>query len=319
MMRLLMHNILRYASGLLGLVLLASILVLPVQAQSGLSFLRIGTNAGAQGMGDAGVAYSTDAFATYWNPAGLAAGSKNLAALSHHIWVADTRTYAFSSRFRAGEGAGLGIFATATDTGDFESRERPGEPTGVFQAQFVTAGLAYGRAFGPIRAGASVKYISEEIFTERATGYAFDFGLQASLFSENLYLGAALQNIGEMNELDQVASPLPRIFRAGVGIRPFRILTELDGSTLLNALITVEVSHLFPEEGRDLTQWHLGAEAQVLDMVVVRAGYLSNDTLRDVTVGAGISYSTFIFDYAVLPFENGFGGPGHILTLTYAW
>lgn len=318
-MRTCMYKGLRFGASVLVLILVASLPVSLVQAQSGLSFLRLGVNAAGQSMGDTGVAHSNDAFATYWNPAGLAYGSKNLAALSHHIWVADTRTYAFSTRFQAGEGAGLGIFATATDTGDLESRERPGEPTGVFQAQFVTAGLSYGRSFGPFRAGASVKYISEEIFTERATGYAFDFGLQASLLNENLYVGAAVQNIGEMNELDRVASPLPRMLRAGVGIRPFRVLTELDGSTLLNALLTVEVSHLFPEEGGDLTQWHLGAEAQVLDMVVVRAGYISNDTLRDVTVGAGISYSTFIFGYAVLPFENGFGGPGHILTLTYAW
>lgn len=298
---------------------MASSAAIPAHAQSGLTFLRIGTNAGAQGMGDAGVAYSDDAFATYWNPAGLAAASTNLAALSHHVWVAETRTYAFATRFQAGEGAGFGLFATATDTGDLESRDRPGEPTGLFEAQFVTAGIAYGRSFGPVRGGVSAKYISEEIFTERATGYAFDLGLQATLLNENLHLGVALQNLGDMNELDQVASPLPRMLRAGVAVRPFRILTELDGSTLLNALLVVEVSHLFPEEGGELTQWHFGAEAQVLDMVVVRAGYLSNDTLRDVTVGAGLTYNAFVFDYAVLPFEGGFGGPGHILTLSYAW
>ena len=56
---------------------------IPVMAQdTGLSFMRIGVNARAASMGDAQVAISDNAFATYWNPAALAGGKKSVARIS---------------------------------------------------------------------------------------------------------------------------------------------------------------------------------------------------------------------------------------------
>ena len=206
--------------------------------ESGLAFLRIGTNAAAGAMGDAQVSNSRDAFSTYWNPAGLAAASYNSAALSHHIWVAQTRTYSLAARFSSGEKGGVGLFVTALDSGDLEARENPGSPAGVFDAQFVSVGAAYGRSFGPIRLGATVKYLSERIFTNSASGYAFDFGFQADFLHEGLKIGAAFQNLGEMNNLNSVASELPQTLRAGFSIYPFRVLAMADGTVLLNAFLT---------------------------------------------------------------------------------
>ncbi len=75
-------------------------LAIPVQAQeAGLDFLRIGINASASAMGDAQVAASRDAFSTYWNPAGLAGASANMAAVSHRIWIGDVRMYDVAARF----------------------------------------------------------------------------------------------------------------------------------------------------------------------------------------------------------------------------
>ena len=47
------------------------------------------------------------------------------------------------------------------------------------------------------------------------------------------------------------------------------------------------------------------------------AGYLTNDELRGFSFGAGLTASAFQVDYAMLPFDNGFGGPGHVFTLAY--
>lgn len=283
---------------------------------SGLAFLRIGTNAAAGAMGDAQVSNSNDAFSTYWNPAGLAAATSNSAGLSHHIWVAQTRTYSLAARFSSGNNGGVGLFLTALDSGDIEARENPGSPDGVFDAQFVSVGASYGRSFGPVRLGTSVKYLSERIFTNNATGYAFDFGLQADLFNEGLKLGAALQNIGEMSELSEVATELPRTLRAGVSLYPFRVLAMTDGTVLLNAFVTGEVSHIFPSE---TTRYHLGLAAEVVELVTVRAGYVTNDALRGITIGGGLGSNGFLFDYAFMPFDDGFDGPGHVLSLLYLW
>jgi len=289
---------------------------LPAGAQeSGLSFLRIGTDAAAIALGDAHVAHSRDAFATYWNPAGLAAGTENTTALSHHVWVGDVRTYAFASRFRAGAKGGLGLFVTATGSGDLEAREGPGDPAGFFDAQFVSTGAAYGRAFGPVRLGVTAKYLSERIFSQSASGYAFDFGVQADVLKGGLQLGAALQNVGEMNELNAASTKLPRTLRVGAAVYPFNILAE-DGADLFNLMVVAEVSHNF---AGDRTQVHVGLAGEAFEMLQIRVGYLSNDALRDISFGAGLRFSNLHFDYALLPFSSGFGGAGHVLTLAYGW
>ena len=283
---------------------------------SGLAFLSIGTNAAAGAMGDAQVSNSQDAFSTYWNPAGLAAARSNSAALSHHIWVAQTRTYSLASRFRSGPNGGVGLFLTALDSGDLEARQQPGEAEGLFGAQFISLGASYGRSFGPIRLGTSVKYLSENIASDTAVGYAFDFGFQADLFREGIKIGAALQNVGEMSELNTVASELPQTVRGGISIYPFRVLAMADGTVLLNAFLTGEVSHIVPSEK---TRYHFGAAAEVIELVTVRAGYVTNDELRGITFGGGLGSNGFLFDYAFMPFDDGFGGPGHVLTLLYLW
>ena len=284
--------------------------------ESGLAFLRIGANAAASSMGDAQVSSSRDAFSTYWNPAGLAVPGKNSLALSHHIWIADTRTYSFAGRFAAGENSGFGAFVSAFDSGDLDAREGPGEPDGIFSAQFLSVGVSYGQSIGPFRAGVSAKYLSERIFSNNADGYAFDFGMQLDLFREGIKIGAALQNVGSMSELNAQATELPRTVRGGISIYPFRVLAMADGTVLLNAFITGEVSHVVPTE---TTRFHIGAAAEVVELVTVRAGFVTNDALRGLTIGGGLGSNGFLFDYAFLPFDGGFEGPGHVLTLLYEW
>lgn len=302
---------------LFSVVALILFVITPASGQeSGLAFLRIGTNAAAGAMGDAQVSNSQDAFSTYWNPAGLAAASSNSAALSHHIWVARTRSYSLAARASAGANSGFGVFLTALDSGDLEARENPGDPDGLFNAQFVSFGGAYGLAIGPVRIGATAKFLSERIFANSANGYAFDFGIQGDFLKEGIKVGAAFQNLGKMKKLDQIATELPETFRAGISIYPFRVLAMADGTVLLNAFLTGEVSHILPSE---TTRYHIGAAAEIIELVTVRAGYITNDTLRGLTLGGGLGSNGFLFDYAFMPFDNGFDGPGHVLSLLYIW
>ncbi len=295
---------------------LLALLPLSASAQAGLAFLRIGSNASAAAMGDAQTASTRDAFSTYWNPAGLGGSAGNSAAFSHHIWIGSTRTYSAAGRFQAGEQGGFGAFVTAMDSGDLEAREGPGDPDGFFNAQFVSVGGSYGLAVGSVRLGATAKFLSERIFASSAEGYAFDFGAQADLFDGGLRFGAALQHIGKMNTLSAEATELPATVRAGVAVYPFRVVTMTDNAVLLNAYFTGEVSHVLPTE---TTRIHVGAAVQVEDLVIIRAGYITNDELRGPTVGGGLGTSGLLFDYAFVPFDGGFGGAGHVLSLLYAW
>ena len=283
---------------------------------SGLAFMAIGVDAASMARGDASVASTTGSFATYWNPAALAVGDANEVGISHHIWIDGVKTYALAGRFNTGRTSGLGLFITGTASGEIEQRDQPGPPSGTFEAQYINFGLSYGLTIGPVRFGASAKYITERIFDDSASGYGVDAGLHSTLFNGGLNVAAVIQNIGKMNELRSKASELPRTFRAGLQFFPFRLVDGLDGSSLAHVSVSTDVSRNLVDE---LTRVHIGAEALVLDVIAIRAGYLSNDTLRGFSTGIGLDIADLQFDYALIPFKDGFDGPAHILSLKYGY
>lgn len=301
---------------LTGLIFLSTTALSVTAQDSGLAFLSIGVDAAALSVGDQGVASTRGAFATYWNPAGMVAGGDQSLGISHHRWVADVRTYAASGVIRSGERSAFGAFITATDAGDLEARQGPGEADGLFTAQFVSAGASYARAIGALRVGATGKFISERIFGQSANGFAVDAGFQVDVLGDGLLLGVSLSNFGSMSDLNAQATKLPRMLRAGGVIYPFRVLADLDGAVLLSTGILLEVSH---NTAVERTQVHVGLTGDVLETVSVRAGYLSNDELRDFSAGLGVVQGTLSLDYAILPFSDGFGGPAHILTVSYGF
>ncbi len=283
--------------------------------ESGLSFLEIGVDAEAMALGDAHATATDGAFAMFWNPAGLASQSGNSASVSHHIWIADDRTYALYSRLGNGATGGIGLFVLANTVGDIEQRENPGPSEGSFSAQYLATGVGYGRRFGRLRIGGTVKYISERIFEVSARGYGVDGGVQIDVVPDQIVVGASVLNAGNLSELTSVSTTLPTTIRGGVAIYPFRMIME-DDTRLVNTMVTAEVSY---NEPNARSRVHLGAAAEVVEMVTVRAGYITNDALRGVTAGLGLTISEWQFDYALVPFENGFGGPGHVMSLIYNW
>ncbi len=296
--------------------LLLSLSLGTVHAQdAGFAVLRLGTNAAAMAMGDAQTAASNDAYATYWNPAGLAAATQNSIGVSSRLWIADTRTYAATTRFGWGTHGAVGFFVNATDSGDLEVRSQPGDAEGTFSVQELSTGVAYGRRFGALRVGATAKYLAQRLFGFNASGYAFDFGAQANL-PANVTVGITAQNLGKMEDLEAEPTPLPRLVRGGATFVPLTITAEDDDASVLRTTLTIEASHVFPN---DDTQLHFGLAAEVLELVTLRAGYITNEALRELTFGAGLTYNALRFDYAFLPFESGFAGDGHVLSLLYAW
>lgn len=290
---------------------------LAVQAQgSGLAFLKLGTHAAALGAGSAQTASTADAFSTYWNPAGLAQAPGNSAGLTYNAWVGDIQIYSLAARLGTGPQAGWGVSVTAVSSGELEARLGPGDPDGVFNAQFISAGLSYGRAFGALRLGATAKFLSERIFTVSSNGYAFDAGAQVSLREGFLQAGVVLQHLGDMNELQLESTALPRTLRAGVSVRPLRIANQDDDSPLLKTVLNLDVSRFLVT---DETQVHIGATGEILETINIRAGLLTNDGLQRFTFGLGFLFDEFRFDYAYLPFQDGFGDAGQILSIMYLW
>ena len=79
-------------------LLLLSSLPLNAQGEAGSIFLLISPGARAGGMGEAQVAVANDAYASYWNPAGLAFQEGSELAIMHVNWLpnlADDMYYEF--------------------------------------------------------------------------------------------------------------------------------------------------------------------------------------------------------------------------------
>ncbi len=284
---------------------------------SGLAFLAVGLDAESLALGNQGVATATGALAEFWNPAGLGGFDGTQLAASHHIWISDVRTYGALAAMRFGSRWGGGAFLSSTRFGDADDRPAGGLNSGVDEAEFLAIGVGAGRRVGNhLRFGAGFKVLSEQLASSRAFGYAFDGGMQASFLDDDVRFGAALANVGEMSTLNVEPTKLPRVFRVGASVSPFRIVNAFDATLLFDTDLYAEISH---NTAQDRTQVHVGVSGVVLETVVVRTGYLSNDDLRNWSFGAGLQAAGLIFDYALLPFEEGFGGAAHILTGTYSF
>lgn len=299
-------------------VLLFAVMICAMRAEAqdtGMGLMRIGVNARAGAMGDAQVAATRNAFATYWNPAGLADAPNALGA-SHRIWVGGLRAYDVAARLPAGSTGAWGLALTATDSGDLEARESPGAADGTFSAQFLSFSASYARRVNSLRVGVTAKLLRERIYNTSASGYAFDAGVQLDILRGLATLGAAYRNAGRMSVLEQQRTPLPRLLQGGIAFHPFQIVADADGTRLLDLMATLEMSHLFDSS---LSRLHAGLSVTIMELVDLRGGYVTKDELRNFTYGLGLRFTSIMMDYAFIPFEEGFSDPGHVLSLSYAW
>ncbi|MDX1438878.1 MAG: PorV/PorQ family protein [Rubricoccaceae bacterium] len=288
----------------------------PLHAQgNGLAFLALDPDPVAQGAGGAYTASTRGAFAMFFNPAGLAGESRNSIKLGFLDWIEGAQTYSAGGRFSLGEHAGAGLYVLSTSSGDLEARDVPGPSAGTFEVQYLAVGGGLARVFGPVQVGAGVKILSERVFESSASGYAVDAGIQA-IPTDGVRFGASIQHLGDMNELDVEATPLPRTIRGGVSVRPFRLMEATANATLLSTALHAEVVNRSEQE--EPTQFRFGAEVTLFDLLTVRGGYISGDSVRNLSAGAGLAVGSFNVDYAMLPLDTGFG-TGQLISVGYSW
>jgi hypothetical protein len=270
-------------------LLAAAAVLLPAAASAadpGFAFLRLGAGARAAGLAEATTALR-DAAAATTNPAALTDG--RAVSLSHTEWIGDVRhEHAATTWALAGGTAAADV--RLSHAGGLERRTGPStDPTGEFGVYEWTAGLAFSRALSPrLRAGAGARFARQSIEAEAASGAVVDLGL---LYGDGpWWIGAALRNLGRMNDLDREATDLPMQLRLGAAARRGP------------ALVTADMHWT-----RDLeTSWHLGAEVRPRQHLVLRAGWQSSDT-RDVALGLAVPVGPWRVDYAWVPFRDGLG------------
>lgn len=294
-------------------------------------FLSIPIGARALGMGAAYVAVSSDATATYWNPAFLGHLEKNEIYFMHSELFADI-TLDFVSFVYPVSGLGtVGLSLTAIGYGDMTITtvdDPEGLNTGEFSAASFALGVSYGRQLTDAFAiGGTFKYISESIWNSKATGIALDVGTVFTTPFRGIRLGVSISNFGQKMQISgddllvqQDIDPNIGGNNTSVNARlatdrfdlplSLRIGAAYDALKTDNSRLTVEVDGLHPNDNSESV--NTGAELALLgERFFLRGGYRNlflDDNENSYSAGFGLRYAapsvTFRFDYAYSDLEH---------------
>jgi len=181
------------------------------QSEAGAIFLLIAPGARAGGMGEAQTAVANDAYASYWNPAGLGFLEGKELALMHVNWLpglADDLYYEFFAFRKKYPTLGtLGGHLIFLNLGEQIRTSETGDELGTFTSYMTAFSLSYSalisrtQSFG-INSKISYQHLVEiGAGAEKGKGTSIDFGfdlgyMHKEWLSPNLTLGLNLSNLG---------------------------------------------------------------------------------------------------------------------------
>jgi len=274
------------------------------ETTSGLAFLRIGVGARASGMGEAFVAVSDDASATFWNPAGLSHIESTEIMFVNNSFIQDiSQDYvavvtSFGDLKMGGSFnfVNLGVLEKRDEAGTFYYEFKPFDLAASFSAAYPVLDW--------VSVGGTVKGVMEDIDTETAYGALFDAGVIAKLPVEGLSVGGVVQNIGPNIKFSEGDVPFdaPRTIRSGV--------SYVRGLDALSSRIGLALDIVSPMD--DDLQVNVGGEWNYNALVTGRMGYRGGADTQGITTGFGVNYRGFIVDYAYVPFSEYLGNTHRI-------
>jgi hypothetical protein len=301
---------LKYALFIAGLVLLVGSVAdagtsLSKVGTAGAQFLKLGMGARYTAMGEASVASVNDGYALYWNPAAMGEISKSYLEFTNTSWVADVSlnyiAYIRPTRFGA-----IGASATVLSSGDMEitTIDQPDGTGHTFSATSYALSLGYAKQMTDFfSVGMNVKYITERISEERASGIAFDFGTMLRPGYRNLRIGMNISNLGPQlkfsgSELNFRYNPAPDNANQDDAVGQlsvdsyelplvFRIGAAYDLQYSHDTRMTLAVEAHDPSD--NYQQGAIGAEVAFFEKVFIRGGYKINYEEENVTFGAGLN------------------------------
>ena len=276
---------------------------------AGLLFLRSGIDGRSAGMGETGVASAADASAVYWNPALLAHAQGSQIGLQHMEMYELFRMESFYASHATPYG-NFGLLLTGFYSDQVERTEvdRVGEILGTFQPYDLVGGLAWGNTFGSVMLGLTGKVIYERIDAYSGTAFAVDLGIAHDTRIEGLRLAAVLQNLGTDLTLNEKATALPQILRAGLLWNP-----RFESAGWARRL-RINAEFLAPNDGEERA--HGGLEVELERRFVVRGGYRAGYETWGETFGAGFKNERLAVDYAWQANSNDFE-PTHRISIRF--
>jgi hypothetical protein len=260
--------------------------------KAGMLSLRLGVGAREAAMGGAGVASTSGAAASYWNPALATYETEGTSLLvQHHRWFDLFDHNAAALTHRTGAGVfGVTFIGLYSDDIDRYGNEPVGVPQGTFSPYDVAFGVSYSRQLtAQFAAGVQAKFLYEKIDIYSDSGWAVDvFVAHRSQVVPGLSVGASATNLGSQMTLDQEPFDLPQTFTVGAAYGP--------QSGMLGNRVVLAADLAMPNDGN--AKAHLGAEVKIVPELALRGGYRVNYDSQGLTAGAGFVYGVVGLDYA---------------------
>ncbi|MEN8193608.1 MAG: PorV/PorQ family protein [Bacteroidota bacterium] len=285
------------------------------------NFLEMGIGGHANAMGEAYVSVASDISSIYWNPSGLGYLENNEVLFMYQPWIADINVVFAGAAFVLPQVGTIGLSVTNMDYGRTEVttmnfQEGTGETYSAADYAFT---LSYARKLADwFGFGASIKWISSNIWHMSANALALDLGVMVNtdFFSfsgkreDGLSIGMSISNYGTKMQYDgiDILMPidplpdehgnynniegqyrlqgweLPLIFRVGTSIKP--IATD-------NHQLILAVDALHPNNNSESV--NLGAQYAFKFLGVgqffLRGGYrglFMDNSEYGLTFGAGV-------------------------------
>lgn len=299
-------------------------------AQSGMKWLSVGMDSRASGMAGAMTAVEGSSAAMFYNPAGMSRQTSVIdLTAGRTMWIADI-DYSYASLSVApweGSWGVIGVSVQSVDYGDLIGTIGSPDPTnlkqytetGSFSPKAVMFGLGYANALSErFSIGANIKYVKQDLgsgFLSLTSTYqgansrsysldvmAFDFGVLYNTGFKNLRFGMSIRNFSKEISYIQENFQLPLTFRIGLSMNMLGIfdVDPKDQRFLLS--MDAEHSRDFPEQVR------VGGEYYFMDLVALRAGYITGADEEGMSLGAGAAKEYNMdggligADYAYTPF-----------------
>lgn len=288
-------------------------------AQTGFQFLSVSSDARGVALGDAMTTVDGGSGSLFFNPAGMSRMGRLIdVAISWNEWLADIRHNAISiaiSPFMGRYGV-IGMSLISVDYGDIQGTMVWGNEEGWIDTEILNptafaVGIGYGIALtDKFSVGGQIKYAGQQlgksvvpvgdslgVKKNIAFAPAFDFGTIYRTGFKSLAFGMSVRNFSSEIKYEEEGFQLPLTFSIGISMDMTDLFYETGAHSLL---LSVDAVH-----PRDYHEYiNLGLEYRLMDMLLVRWGYMPDRDERVFAYGFGLNLFGLNIDYSYTPYER---------------
>ncbi len=270
---------------------------------SAFSFLKVDIGATAHAMAGAYTAVGVGASSLFWNPAGAAQGSQTLdMQIDQSRWIADFKLSSFAAVWKLGRVHHLGLSALAlyAPPTEITTEYHPAGTGEYYNYGDVLLGLSYAqRMTDRFSFGITGKLVDEQLADLHMRNVLLDLGTFYRTGFRDLRFAVSLLNFGSPSrpegvylssdsiEIEYEAFAPPTVFRLGV-------VYEWLQSERRGLITSIQLNH--PVDNSENIS--LGLEYNLNQMLYLRSGYVTGDDTRKWSMGLGLKWSGFSFDYS---------------------